>query len=569
MRKAFLFVLCLVFYVSGMALPAFSSDTDSAYRLEDVEILHLRNRALGVAEVSGQRSGDFRPVRQGSVRFWDTGDSLWLRISMPQIRKAAESLQPGNAVLVLGNEYISFADFFLPLPEGEFKRSTHGLDTPLSQRSFPSRYPTFHLESADEGGYAYLNVQTSLPVSFGVYLQTESAYYGTFIGRLTQYIAFYGFMAALILTYLFFYFMTGDGTYIIVVLRQLGAFVFLFAFNGYLQYYFNLSPHVVYVLCWLALGLHCVAAALFSNDMVQMDTEVAWIRKLTFVHAFLGVVMALSAFTRFSTLTFSILFLALAMDFLGFVLISAMKFRQGYRLILLFLLSRIAFMLGVFFLFADILFVWSTNLFENLFMISFLLDPILLAFMLIPGTRRRFENYFSLEEKSTRYELLSQRDGMTNLYNKANLLVLLDENIRAAQHGGKSLAFIMMDIDHFKKFNDTWGHPEGDKVILFLAKIIRQCLRESDIAARYGGEEFSIILPGGTLPSAVLVAERIRKTFEQQSKTLGEGKSSTVSLGISFLNSDDTVATLIQRADDALYRAKGNGRNRTEFEVTP
>jgi diguanylate cyclase (GGDEF)-like protein len=189
--------------------------------------------------------------------------------------------------------------------------------------------------------------------------------------------------------------------------------------------------------------------------------------------------------------------------------------------------------------------------------------------MMIPGTRRRFENYFSIEEQSLHYTSLGQRDGMTGLYNKAHLLALLDECVQAALLAKKQLAFIMMDVDHFQKYNDLWGYPEGDKVLFFLAKLIRQCLRESDIAARYGGGEFAIILPGGTLPSSVLVAERIRQTFEKQTYTLGKDKAVTLSLGLAFLRAGDTVAKLIHRADEALYRAKANGRNRTDFEVAP
>jgi diguanylate cyclase (GGDEF)-like protein len=253
-----------------------------------------------------------------------------------------------------------------------------------------------------------------------------------------------------------------------------------------------------------------------------------------------------------------------SMTFMGII-----KLHQGYRLILFCVLSRFSFLLGLVFLLLNVLFVWPTHIFEYCAMASFLLDPIFLALMMIPGTRRRFEKYFSIEEQSLHYESLGQRDGMTGLYNKAYLLALLDENLQAALLAKKQLAFIMMDVDHFQKFNDLWGYPEGDTVLFSLAKLIRQCLRESDIAARYGGGEFAIILPGGTLPSSVLVAERIRQTFEKQTYTLAKDKAVTLSLGLAFLRAGDTVATLIQRAGEALDRAKLNGRNRTEFEVAP
>jgi diguanylate cyclase (GGDEF)-like protein len=195
---------------------------------------------------------------------------------------------------------------------------------------------------------------------------------------------------------------------------------------------------------------------------------------------------------------------------------------------------------------------------------------MLLAFMMIPGTRRGFENCFALEErKNAHYAILEQRDGVTGLYNKGHFMTLVNGSVCAAQSGARPLAFIMMNIDHFQKFNETWGYPEGDKMMIFLAQLVRRSLRENDVAAHYGGGEFGIVLPGGTMPSAVLVAERIRQTFEKQTGALGKDKKLTLSLGLAFLTPRDTINALLQRADEALERAKANGRNRTEFESAP
>jgi diguanylate cyclase (GGDEF)-like protein len=300
-----------------------------------------------------------------------------------------------------------------------------------------------------------------------------------------------------------------------------------------------------------------------------MDVGVDWMRKLFRLQAFVGILIAVTAFWQVHSLTLLITLLAAFMEIISVTAVGIVKFRQGYRLILLFVLSRASFVVGILSLWLYILFAWPTLAMEHFFMVAFLLEPTFLAFMMIPGTRRRFENYFSLEAKNTQYEELGHRDDATGLYNKAHLLSLLDENIRGAQLNAKPLAFIMIDIDHFQHFNNTWGYPEGDKLIFLLAKLIRQSLRESDIAARYGSGEFAVILPGGTLPSAVLVAERIRQTFEKQTHGLDKNKASTLSLGLSFLKPDDTVAQLIQRADEALYRAKNIGCNRTEFETAP
>jgi diguanylate cyclase (GGDEF)-like protein len=360
--------------------------------------------------------------------------------------------------------------------------------------------------------------------------------------------------------------MTGDPGYSILVLRQLGAFLFLFAFNGYIQYYFNLPPRGVYILCWVGLGLHGVMASFLSRHHLRTDEGPAWLRRLIASHVLLNVLMAASSFWTMPYLTFSMAAVAIAMDAASFLAVGYLNFRQGYRTAILFVLSRMSSTLGNCVLLAHVLFVWHTLLLESCFMTLYLLDPILLILMMIPDTRRRFKNYFSLEDKETSYETLSERDSVTGLYNKANLLAFLDDSVRSAQNTCKPLAFIVMDIDNFQEYNNIWGYPEGDKLLVSLAKLTRQCLRESDIAARHGGGEFGIVLPGGTMPSAVLVAERIRQTFEKQ--TANHTHTATLSLGLSFLRQGDAAAAIIGRAYEALYMAKNNGRNRTEFETS-
>ncbi|MDR2522132.1 MAG: sensor domain-containing diguanylate cyclase [Synergistaceae bacterium] len=567
MRKALLTAVCLLLSLVSLDAPCLAAEGIIDYPLRGLEILTLRDHSLKIEHIASRRGKDFRPLEGNSVRFWNVESTLWLRIPSQEVRRAFRLLGR-EVVLTLRSEYISRVDLYLPVSPKEFRSSVRGLDVFFG--TFPSRYPSFMLEEPYGDGYIYLKLRTNVPTSFTLSIQEVHGFHARLIGYFTQYMAFYSFMAALILTYLFFYFMTGDPGYFIVMLRQAGMLVFLFAFNGYFQYYFRLSSSMVYVICWVALGLHYFMGTLFCRYLLTMDTGLDWLQFLLSTEAVTAVVMAFSAlWPGYPNLTLSILSLVAALEITAFFSIGYVKFRQGYRLILLFVLSRLIFIVGYAALVLDVLFVWRTDVFMNLFMIGFLLPPLILAFMMIPGTRRRFENYFALEDKNTYYESLGARDDVTGLYNKARHLALLDENIRAARLNERPLAFILLNIDRFQEFNKTWGHAEGDKRLLLLAKLIRQNLRESDVAARHGGGEFGIILPGGTLPSAVLVAERIRQTFEKQTTLMGEAKAGTLSLGLSFLGNYDSTATLIRRADDALERAKNSGQNCTEFEITP
>lgn len=155
---------------------------------------------------------------------------------------------------------------------------------------------------------------------------------------------------------------------------------------------------------------------------------------------------------------------------------------------------------------------------------------------------------------------LSLKDPLTGIYNRRHFDTYLNEETNRSLRLGNQLTIIMLDIDHFKKYNDTFGHPAGDKVLQNLAVYIREGRRSSDVAARIGGEEFALILPGTDLAGARIVAERIRQVVRTSPNF---EHPITVSMGISSLSRTNARAeTLIKEADMALYEAKQSGRDR-------
>jgi diguanylate cyclase (GGDEF)-like protein len=155
-------------------------------------------------------------------------------------------------------------------------------------------------------------------------------------------------------------------------------------------------------------------------------------------------------------------------------------------------------------------------------------------------------------------------DGLTRAYTKRYLLDRLPTEVAYARRHATPLSLLMMDVDHFKKINDTHGHLAGDYVLVMLAQLISSVLRTEDIFARYGGEEFSILCRGATLDNAALLAERLRSrvagaAFEYQEKRIPV----TISIGVaSYVEDPDAGTKLIAEADAALYQAKREGRNR-------
>lgn len=158
------------------------------------------------------------------------------------------------------------------------------------------------------------------------------------------------------------------------------------------------------------------------------------------------------------------------------------------------------------------------------------------------------------------------RDSLTGLFNHTHTLQLLEDARSRARRDGRPLCFAMLDIDHFKKVNDTYGHPMGDRVIKSLALFLKQRLRKSDHIGRYGGEEFAVVLPDTDLEAAQRVLDEIRQRFaEIRYPAQPHDLSCTFSCGIAELSGDIDSNTLSKRADEALYQAKRSGRNRVEL----
>ncbi len=164
----------------------------------------------------------------------------------------------------------------------------------------------------------------------------------------------------------------------------------------------------------------------------------------------------------------------------------------------------------------------------------------------------------------------ARTDALTGLYNRREFGLRLAEEHRRAARYAKPYALMMLDIDHFKQTNDTYGHPAGDAVLKTLADILRKQLRDVDLAARYGGEEFVVVFPEISGEAAKKVAERVRRAVAATPFRLPDGReiSVTVSIGVScYPKCADTPQGVVERADQALYAAKEAGRNRVVMSV--
>jgi len=172
-------------------------------------------------------------------------------------------------------------------------------------------------------------------------------------------------------------------------------------------------------------------------------------------------------------------------------------------------------------------------------------------------------NQLAVSIENAKLHELAITDGLTGLFIHRYFQIKLDDEMKAARRYDTPLSLIIFDIDHFKKFNDTFGHQQGDRVLKETARLVKESVRGTDLACRYGGEEFALILPHTTAEQAMIFAERLRKRIAANEMRCEETKMQvTISIGIAeFPRMASDKTSLIKKADQALYSCKNKGRN--------
>jgi len=186
----------------------------------------------------------------------------------------------------------------------------------------------------------------------------------------------------------------------------------------------------------------------------------------------------------------------------------------------------------------------------------------------IRGHLKRSEQIIHLRNRRAELAKMAFSDSLTGLGNRASFDLRLGQEVSRSRRSGISFSLMLIDLDHFKWFNDCYGHQAGDTILKAVSGVLSETVRDADVACRYGGEEFAIILPGTAANSAQQLAERLHQGFATLSLGLWQNKSAlTASIGLTCFDGSRNVGVseLICEADTALYQAKDNGRDRTEI----
>jgi diguanylate cyclase (GGDEF)-like protein len=317
--------------------------------------------------------------------------------------------------------------------------------------------------------------------------------------------------------------------------------------------FFKNRQQILHVLAGLAWGSACFLL-LDPQNPQPSDYRVA---------AVIGIVIAFSASTMSASMRGLLGFVSAASVLVFFHFFANLDFFRWWFFGLMGLVTSCLF-------FGFITNKYITGLIENRLLNTHNLDELKALNQKVEANNLHLQQKnIDLEHMQKKLEKLATHDELTGLYNRRFILTRLREKLPELKRYHQDCSVVIVDIDHFKKVNDTFGHPAGDEVLRRFSQIFTRELRQGDILARYGGEEFMLMLQMTDIVAAEVIIERLRQLIAAQVYAFsGKVINVTASFGITEYANNDTIDTLIERADKALYQAKVTGRNRVVL-ITP
>lgn len=587
-----LLVIALVLPAAALAdnpdKVSFSPTTGSLYLTPFVDILPDPSQSLTVHEVARSKlTAAFVPAAQIGNSFGFTDTAYWIRFSL-DIEET-----PGHSILLqLDSPLIDDVQFYIPDGSNGYIMKQAGEGLHFDQRQITHRTYLFHLPH--HGGEArtyYMRLQTEGSMHIPLYLWTHEAFI-EHVGVSTLVLGGYlGFMLLLVLVTLAAYQKIHERIFL-AYSAYLGSFLLLqLSLLGYgFQYFWPAHPEWSNRATSVSVGLAVISGLKFSGMFLQVfGNEHSRIKAVFQAMMLCGAVsVAMSLFGNFSLAAKVSTILGIMLP--PVVLLGAISaLRDGYRPARYFLVAWCIFLSGV--LIAGLLFLGllpHTPLTFYAMQIGAAFEVVLIGYALMDriellriekeqaklhanqcllklnGELESLvkERTDSLQKMNNELRELATHDSMTGLLNHSASLNALKSMQTSALRYGRGFAVVMIDIDHFKSVNDQYGHPAGDLVIKSIATTLQASLRQSDVCGRYGGEEFILILPQSDARHASQLAERIRLAIQRLNIEEVHYSEITASFGIALFDPANPEENLIAWADQALYEAKENGRNR-------
>ena len=512
--------------------------------LGHIELLEDASGSLSINDVANS-TAMFRPARPESTNIGFTPSVWWVRLSL---RNDGTHRQP--ALLRQNYPLIDYVDLYELGDDGQWQQRATGDRRPFTARSLAHRDFIFPLTvPAHSERQIYLRYQSQGAIDINLSLYSEPELLEKIGREQLAYGIYYGAVIMLLVWSMLVFVAVRDKAFLAYFAYVASFGLYMATHNGLaFQFLWPNSPAwgntgLIVLLC-----LSLLVALQFSRMILHARDYAPRLDKIALALQGIAAIGLLAApLLPYATLivpvTLLILLSVIFMLLMGCVSALAGSIPARY-----FLLAWSAFLAG------SIIYLWKvfgvlphTFLTQNSWQIGSLLEMILLS--------------LTLSSRMNELQHQSRTDALTQLGNRRLFDDKLPAAVTLAGHSKRPLALLMLDIDHFKQFNDRHGHARGDEAIKQVGQALRKLVRKPYLACRYGGEEFAVILPGASHEDAAVLAERLRSTVEQDSA--GE-YAICISIGLATLDEPNihSADQLFKAADFALYTAKAQGRNR-------
>jgi diguanylate cyclase (GGDEF)-like protein len=476
------------------------------------------------------------------------------------VRVTLENPGDEDRHLMLREDYplIDHLDLWAADRHGAWQHTATGDRTVFSTRQYTHRDFIFDIElPAKSQRSFYLRAASGGPVDLSLALYQSRALVATLSGEQLAYGAYYGGFLILVLYNLFIFIIVRDRAILYYLLYATSYGLYFAVHNGLtFEFLWPDSPAwgnqalLVQLALALVFGLQFTRVFLgTANFLPRLDRAAIALQVLA------GLGLVASFFTAYGLLIVPLSLLTIVVTSL-IIVMGSIGLLMGYRPARYFMIAWAMLLVGVMAYMLKVFGLLPHNMLtQNGFQIGSLMEMVLLSLALASRLR-------DLRRQS-------RTDTLTKIPNRRFFDEVIASEFERARRGPGAVALLVIDIDHFKQFNDRHGHARGDEVLKLVAEHLCQGVRRDDSVCRYGGEEFAVILPGADGIEAVSIAESLRRTVEG---TISPDAPITISIGVAstrdceFGNVDD----MFRAADAALYRAKDSGRNRVErFAPTP
>lgn len=491
----------------------------------------------------------------------------WIRFRLPP---NDESTVAASQLLQLSNPNIDKLDLFIPIDDNKTDSGVRylakevGVSRPSASRDVWDNTWVFSIpKQFRQDQFLYLRLESSSALRLPVVLWRQNSFITEAFLKNLGFGVFYGVLLAMFFYNLFIFFVLRDKAYLFYILYLGFMLLYQFHVHGHLKLWLDTSYQIYNAIFWIGLAAAFISSIYFTYHFLHVHKEdTPWNTIMTSLVtlAFLQGILGVLGYNHWANQIAHALGLA---GPLVIMVLAAFRLRQGFRPARYYLLAWGVLSLGI------VVWVLAAYIPDTFSAVNYLLvatasESILLSFALSDRFKTLRLKEAALTKHVQYYRDLSLTDELTGLYNKRYFNRKMKQEVSRALQGNMLLTLMVIDIDHFKTYNDRYGHWEGDQVLVRLGDLLLNTLENSQTAFRYGGEEFVVLLPNLNCEDAVPIAESIRKKIQEEEFTpAAEIKVKvTASIGLSELKYNDNVVKLFQRADEALYRAKTEGRNR-------